>query len=296
MNDDDEQKPAAKKRWVFRITRSKGPPPVCVGPGRAHDPIYDPMTEEAYRACLAFCGKAKSFLGGNSEMPNVQDLIDVALPHGSFVKAKLDLRKEDQFGPKVLIKFEDADRLNERYKRKSRWFDPAYVPALLMLTYAGGSIRFNDKKPKKDKLGNLTADQDRRFFLTFGRGAGGNVAVLRIIKDALPGLQVHRKMAAKGNRTFHYDYRLDALECKSDDEQRENDHPSGFSRKGRRVAIQIAGDHFERAISRREALADPLLTCALYEELMQKLFSLADELHSAMRRAGTRPTDPDKPG
>ena len=164
MDGGNDKKLTTKKHFVFEFITRKGPLLPAVGPGRAHDPVYDPMTEKAYRACLDFYRKAESFLAGTSEKPNVQNLIDVAVPHASFFKAKLDLRKADQFGPKVLIKFEDADRLSERYKRKSRWFDPAYVPALLMLTYAGGSIRFNDKKPMKDKLGNRTADQDRRFF------------------------------------------------------------------------------------------------------------------------------------
>lgn len=126
--------------------------PPRIGPGGDRDPIYAPMKTKAYRACRKFYDQAKAYLNGTGGPPNIKAVLEAAIPHGSILEAKLSGANDAQ-GSKVLAKIEDLDRPLEKYDRSPRWFNPEHFPALLMLTYPGGSFRYDDKRPKKDHQG-----------------------------------------------------------------------------------------------------------------------------------------------
>jgi hypothetical protein len=251
------------------------------------DPIYAPMKAEAYRACRTFYAQAEAYLNGASEPPDIRSVLKAAIPHGSILEAELS-EADDGLGPKVLAKIEDLDRPFEKDERSPRWFDPEYFPAVLMLTYVGGSLRFDDKRRKKDDQGNPTEPNLRRMIVSFGRGTDGNISILRVITDAPPGYQVHR-INARTDKNYHYEYRRRALALRSDDRVRDDGRLTKTARRGRRHAIQLAGNHFDRAIAKGEVLADLSLDRVQYEELLQEMFRVADELHDALKKSREAP-------
>ncbi|HVZ52223.1 MAG TPA: hypothetical protein VG986_09670, partial [Pseudolabrys sp.] len=157
-----------------------------------------------------------------------------------------------------------------------------------MLAYAGASFRFDDKRRKKDVQGNLIDRNKRRMLVSFGRGSDGNVSVLRLIWDARLGYQVYRT-GAKADPTYHYEYRRATLDERTDDRVRSEGKLAKTARRGRQYAIRLAGSYLERALARGEQLAAPSLTRAQYEELLQEMFEIADQLYAARQEVhGTK--------
>lgn len=121
------------------------------------------------------------------------------------------------------------------------------------------------------------------MIVSFGRGGDENISLLRIIMNAPPGYQAYRHNSG-ADKNYHYDYRRGALALRSDDGERANRHPAGASRRGRRDAMHIAGNHFERALANGAVVADPSLDRVQYEELLREMFRVADELFEKRTR------------
>lgn len=269
-----------KKPWKFEV-RYTTDFPRRVGRGQSGDPIYAPISEKGWAACMKYYEEVECFLAGKREDLPSLDLVAEALPHSSIVTFTVEDSNYDVFGPKVLVTIKDEDRRPE--KRRPRLFDPVYFPPLLMLTAPGGSLRFNDSKATKDSNGQPIPRDDRRLFLSFGRGADQNIRVLRIIADAAPGEQVHRRLS-KLDRNFHYDHRKSALEAKRDDTVRKGRQSAGASRKGRQAAIRVAGQHYEKARKQRgpEAVQHIAKSRAEFEQTLKRVLSLADACHKEL--------------
>jgi len=269
------------KAFVFEIGHTTDIPR-RIGRGKDGDPIYAPLSATDWRTCLRYFEAVECFLAGKIvRMPALGAIAKIA--HGTILSIRIDRTKEDLFGPKALVVIKDDDRPTE--KRRPRIFDPIYVPALLMLAAAGGSFRFNDSKPKRDAQGQLLREDDRRFYISFGRRAGQNVRVLRIISDPRAGHQVHRSIR-QFDANYHYDYRKSTMSLRLDDSARSSQHSAGFSRKGRAAAIKAAGDHYERAIKLRgrDCVQHLGKSRGEYEKLLTRMFTLADECHMALVR------------
>lgn len=274
-------------RWMFLPTIASRPFR-RVGRGIAGDPIYPVLGERGACACLKYYEDALRFLRGEAdEPPSLEAVRSAAIPHGPIFELSLQDSEAtpDVFGPKVYVWIEDADRMEELFDRSPRWLDPEYVPVLLLLVAAGGSLRFNDSTSRKDKNGVATPPEKRRFFLAFGRGAEQNIRLLRIIADAPEGSQVHRR-TQKSDPNFHYDHRKNCLEFKSDDSVIQSGRPAGYSGKGREAAIEAAGEHFERAAERHgpPALRHIADSPASFRELLGRCFEIADRLHAEQTR------------
>ncbi|WP_156489883.1 hypothetical protein [Bradyrhizobium sp. DOA1] len=270
---------STKKPFVFEI-RYTTDIPRRIGRGQDGDPIYAPLPATSWRVCLRYFEAVASFLAGRTDrMPRLGAIAKIA--HGTILSIKSDRTKEDLFGPKALVVIKDDDRPTE--KRRPRIFDPVYVPALLMLAAAGGSFRFNDSKPKRDAQGQLLKADDRRFYVSFGRRAGQNVRVLRIISDPARGQQVHRSIR-QFDANYHYDHRKSTMALRLDDSARSTGHSAGLSRKGRAAAIKAAGEHYERAIKLRgrDCVQHLGKSRGEYERQLTRVFALADEFHMAL--------------
>ncbi|WP_404559452.1 hypothetical protein [Bradyrhizobium ottawaense] len=268
-----------KKPFVFEVTYTTDIPR-RIGRGQDGDPIYAPLPRASWRACLRYFGAVESFLAGRTDrMPRLGAIAKIT--HGTILSIRSDRAKEDIFGPKALIVIKDDDRPTER--RRPRIFDPVYVPALLMLAAAGGSFRFNDSKSKQDAQGELLKADDRRFYVSFGRRAGQNVRVLRIISDPGRGQQVHRSNRQLDSN-YHYDHRKSTMTLRLDDSARSTGHSAGLSRKGRAAAIKAAGEHYERAIKLRgrECVQHLGKSRGEFERQLIRVFALADEFHMAL--------------
>lgn len=267
-----------KKPWVFEggITTDL---PRRIGRGQDGDPIYAPISKRGWLACKKYYKEVERFLVGERKEPPLE--LTEAIPHGSILEITVESSNHDVFGPKAFVTIKDDDRPSE--KRSPRIFDLVYVPALLMLTAPGGSLRYNDSKSKIDSNGQPTPKNDRRLFLSFGRGAEQNIRVLRIIADALRGEQVHRKLTNLDSN-FHYDHRKSALEAKLDDTTRRTRQSAGASRKGRAAAIRAAGAHFEKAKKLRgvEAVQHIAESRTGLEQELKRVFSLADACHKEL--------------
>ncbi|MCK1717791.1 hypothetical protein [Bradyrhizobium sp. 141] len=267
------------KPFVFEIEYTTDIPR-RIGRGQDGDPIYAPLSAADWKACLRYFEAVESFLAGRTtRMPALGAVAKIA--HGTILSIKIDRAKEDLFGPKAFVVIKDDDRPRER--RRPRIFDPIYVPALLMLAAAGGSFRFNDSKSKRDARGQLLREDDRRFYVSFGRRAGQNVRVLRIISDPRPGQQVHRSIR-QFDANYHYDHRKSTMALRLDDSARSTQHSAGFSRKGRAAAIKAAGEHYERAIKLRgrDCVQHLGKSRGEYERQLTRMFALADECHMAL--------------
>ncbi|MCP2214413.1 hypothetical protein [Bradyrhizobium diazoefficiens] len=268
-----------KKPYVFEVAYTTDIPR-RIGRGQDGDPIYAPLPEKSWMACLRYFEAVESFLSGTAtRVPSLGAIAKIV--HGTILSISSDRAKVDLFGPKAFVVIKDDDRPTE--KRRPRIFDPVYVPALLMLAAAGGSFRFNDSKSKRDAQGELLKDDDRRFYVSFGRRAGQNVRALRIISDPRRGEQVHR-INRQLDSNYHYDHRKSTMALRHDDSARSNRHFAGFSRKGRAAAIKAAGEHYERAIKlrQRDSVQHLGKSRGDYERQLARVFALADELHMAL--------------
>lgn len=265
-----------KTSWHFKIETGRRLP--RIGRGGDGDPIYSPLPEAGCRACRDYYDRAQRYLDRMlPELPALSDL-SAQLPHGAIQKIEAGLG--DLFGPKALVTISDADRPRET--RSPRIFDPEYVPAIVMMTAPGGSIRFNDSKPRNDKNGKATPPDDRRFLLTFGRRAEQNVRIMRVIFDAPKGQQVHR-IHRELAPDYHYDHRRSVLGLKSDNSIVRYGLPAGYSAKGRAAAIAAAGEHFERAAKKdSEAVLHIARTRLDFERELRRMFRLADSLHKEL--------------
>jgi hypothetical protein len=276
-------------KWHFPITWVDQVP-VIVGRGFGGDPAYPIMSEEGVQACIKFYEDAKLYLSGRTNAaPRLDAVIAAAVPHAAILAVSL-ANDTDLFGPKALVSIEDADRPHERLKRKPRWFDPEFIPALLLLTAPGGSLRFNDSRGKTDSKGLPTKPEDRRLLISFGRRQNQNIRILRVIANASAGSQIHRLTVAV-DRSYHYDYRKNSLSEKQDESVIKYGKPAGYSGKGRAAAIGAAGEHFDRAAKRqgKAALSHLAKSRAGFEKLLRSSFDIADRLHaeaSRLRRDG----------
>lgn len=273
-------------RWNFEPVISPDGPPLRVGRGYKGDPVYLALGERGVEECRKYYEKGLRFLSGElSEPPSLACVVSAAIPHGSILKiaAPRDSAELDGFGPKALVSIKDEDRPAE--KRRPRWFDPEFVPILILLISPGGSLRFNDSRPQKDKNGIPTPESKRRFFLSFGRAQEQNIRLLRVIADAPKGHQLRRR-TTKSDREFHYDHRKNCLYLVRDDTAVKSGQPAGYSAKGREAAIDAAVEHFKAASKRRgEAalrhIADSPVT---FERLLRHCFDVADRLHAEQTR------------
>ncbi|MET4239257.1 hypothetical protein [Bradyrhizobium sp. RT10b] len=268
-----------KKPFVFEIKYTTDIPR-RIGRGQDGDPIYAPLPATSWMACLRYFEAVEGFLSGRTaRMPALGAVAKIA--HGTILRVRSDRAKEDLFGPKTLVVIKDDDRPTE--KRSPRIFDPVYVPALIMLSAAGGSFRFNDSTSKRDARGQPLKNDDRRFYVSFGRRAGQNVRALRIISDPGPGQQVHRSIREL-DANYHYDHRKSTMMLRRDDSARLARHSAGFSRKGRAAAIKAAGTHYERAIELRgrDCVQHLGKNRVEYERQLARAFALADEYHMAL--------------
>lgn len=233
--------------------------------------MYSPLGVKGFRACLRFLDEAERYLSGRRKtLPTLTKVLRDAVPHGAI--------REAAIAPdgSVNVVFEDADRNEERKPRK---FDPLYFVALLLLTVPGGSFRFNDSSKGKSE-GKVP--EDRRLFLSFGRGANQNIRLLRIIYDASPGFQIHRIHSAE-NRRFHYDHRKSVLKEVGDQEVRNAKRRARHSDRGRNHAIETACKHLElRLAQNAAALSNLKLNSESFRSLLQRAFRLADKLHIAL--------------
>lgn len=271
-------------KWHFPCTTVDSVPP-RIGRGQDGDPIYPILSAEVVAACRAFYAAAVAFLDGQRDEPPSFPSLLTSGPLGSIRKIEGPIAADDLYGPKALVFVLDEDRPSEREKRRARWIDPEYVPAIIMLTAAGSSLRFNDSTPKKTKDGIQTPADARRFFLSFGRGQDQNIRLARIISNPGIGLQVHRR-DSRLNRDFHYDLRRNSLEFKSDHSVPANRASAGFSAKGRSEAIKAAGKHYSLA-QKADGKAEVLhlgASRAAYERELKEVFELADQLHKELTR------------
>jgi hypothetical protein len=271
-------------RWHFSVSLVDRVPP-RIGRGQDGDPIYPIISEEIVAACRSFYTEVKAFLAGQRDEPPSISCLSGTGPHGSIRKIEGPVAADDVYGPKALVSVYDEDRPSEREERRPRWIDPEYVPAILMLTAPGGSLRFNDSTSRKTKDGVQTPAEARRFFLSFGRGQDQNIRVTRIISNPRTGLQVHRR-DSRLNRLFHYDLRRNSLEFKSDESMPLNRYSAGFSVKGRSEAIKTAGAHYSLAQKRegKEKIHHLGATRAAFERELKEVFELADQLHTELTR------------
>lgn len=247
--------------------------------GTKPDPIYDPISESGWVACMDFYRRAEVFLRNEcTTPPDLEDVLKVGIPHGPILR--IELGQDQKFGVKAGIQFSDLDRLEERDQRSLRNFDPEYVPVMLMLIAAGSSIRINDTKRKQDKLGNALPKTQRKLFATFGRGASANISLLAIIRDAKTGEQVQR-IHRKSDPNFFYEHRRAALEVKIRSSGRGNRKANVRGREG---AIRLAAKHWERAMHSQKCMPTPI-DASEYAELLRWAFDVADELYRYNHRA-----------
>lgn len=268
-----------KKKYDFKVSYTTDIPR-RIGRGQDGDPIHSPISEKSWSACLKYFEEVERFLAQEKNEPPSLKQVVATLPQGSIVRVEVG-KSKDVFGPKALVSIKDGDRPTEQ--RSPRIFDPVFVPLLLMMTAPGGSLRFNDTKGKNGADGNPIAPDDRRLFVSFGRGAEQNIRVLRIIYDPKAGEQVHR-VHRKLDPLFHYDHRKSALVAKSDDSVRGSGQSAGFSRKGRSAAINVAGEHYDKAVALRGANSVDHIakTRGEFKRILKWALRLADDLHKAL--------------
>ncbi|MGY4366914.1 hypothetical protein ACVW1A_002979 [Bradyrhizobium sp. LB1.3] len=262
--------------WTFEVTMGRVQP--RIGRGQDGDPIYLPLSASACSACREYYDQVDRYLNRTSADLPPLDRLSAELPHGAIQRIELASGQDDLFGPKALVTIVDEDRPRET--RSPRIFDPEYVPAIVMMTAPGGSVRFNDSKSNKDKNGDVTRSNDRRFLLTFGRRAEQNIRLMRIIFDAPKGQQVHR-IHRELDAGYHYDHRKSVLYLKSDDSVVQSGTPAGYSTKGRAAAIEAAGQHFDRALKNKGlgAVSHIATTRVAFERELRRMFRSADDLH-----------------
>jgi hypothetical protein len=275
-------------RWNFQPVIVLNGPPTRVGRGFDGDPIHGVLGGDAVVECRNYYERGLLFLNGEvREPPCLEPVILSALPHGPIFDISAPEASEvlDEFGPKALVWIMDDDRPKERYKRNPRWFDPEYVPVLLLLVAPGGSLRFNDSTPQKDKNGVPTRPDKRRFFVSFGRAQEQNIRLLRVIADAPTGHQL-RRHKIKSDRKYHYDHRKSRLYLVRDETSVKSGKPAGYSAKGREAAIYAAVEHFKTASKRRgeAALRHIADSPVSFEELLRHCFEVADRLHTEQTR------------
>lgn len=155
----------------------------------------------------------------------------------------------DKYGDKLLVWVEDLDFPGEERQCGPRWFPPELYAAVLLTTAPGGSIRHNYKTKKKSADGDFFERDERRSHLSFGRGADGNIRMLRVLTDAPRGMQVHR-LEARRDSESHREYRPRALELRLDDDQHVKFGRAGYSIKGRKDAIELAAHHWQVCLDR----------------------------------------------
>lgn len=251
-------------------TYSKIPNRMLVGQGRVCEPLYSPLTVPGYQACIRYLDESERYLLGHlTTPPGISNVLENAIPHGAILAARL---RTDGY---VDVVFEDADRGEER---SPRILDPHYLVVLILLTLPGGSIRFNDSSKGKSKG---KRPEDRRLFLSFGRGADQNIALLRIIYGASVGHQIHR-IHSSTNALFHYDYRRAFLKEVGDSDVRNTKRKARHSERGRNAAIEAACKHLTAAKKYGRTIPEAKLTGESFKLLLERAMSVADKLDAAL--------------
>lgn len=241
--------------------------------GTIPDPIYPPAPSKLFEACVEFYRKADLFLSGISPFPpEIVEIISAFSPFGCFLDLEIGIT--DQYGPSILVRFEDLDRLEERFARSFRVFDPEYIPVLILLTAAGGSYRFNDSEKQTDDAGNKIPRDSRRLYLAFGRGTDANFSLLSVIADTEIGKIVKREENSS-NILSHYDHRKSRFRIEGEGK--------GKSQERRRAgACKHAVLHWKRSQSSGKEMPASISANG-FGELLQWAFDVADRLYSRNR-------------
>jgi hypothetical protein len=230
------------------------------------------LAAKVFEAAINYYKAARIYLDEAAKKPpSIRPFLKVR--HGSLFDIRVGA--PDEFGPKLHLYFEDQDIRAECRKRGPRWFPEEYLPALLLLTSPGGSIRHN-YRGKKDRDGKQLAPDKRKSHLTFGRGAGQNVRLLRIMFDARGHVQIQRRKRTGDD--WHREYRPAALETASVNHQ---GRPV-IAEKGRKDAFRFAGQHWEIVRKRGRALPSGM-TADEFAATLLWAFDIADELYRKRR-------------
>jgi hypothetical protein len=241
------------------------------------EPLYDPLYSRALKACQDYLDQGEQCLAGKRrKVPDIGRVLRIAVPHGAILKAEHVL-DESLFGY-VNLTIQDADR-NE--PRSPRMFDPPYVVALILLTLPGGSLRFNDSTSKSSRKGK---PENRRFYVSFGRGTNENISVLRIIYGASAGRQIHRNNL--DDSSFHKDHRRHVLREIGDADVRNECKRARLSERARDHAINTACQHFKKAeLKHPVAFSRFKLSQDEFRELLLRAFRVADSLSLRQMKA-----------